>query len=233
MNAEDLYTREDLMTPEELEDFHLDPSDCAIPTLTPLLKNWILMGAIGDDSDSFMHPAPEAETREEFERRPPALGANPRLLRGLEAHYEILPPVQQRSMYRLVRSQMLRQLISCDGAATLPDLVGILRREMEAGTPSPVPEWYEFSTVRMGPRKIGYDGCSNRGCLRTESCDKPRFARCSKCKVAVYHSRECQIEDWKARHKQVCKQAKKEREQIARAGAAMQAFSAGFGGAGF
>ena len=168
-----ICTRGKPLTPEELEDFHLDPSDCAIPTLPPLLKNWILMGAIGDDSDSFMHPAPEAEYREEFERRPPALGANPRLLQGLEAHYEILPPVQQRSMYRLVRSQMLRQLISCDGAATLPDLVGILRREMEAGTPSPVPEWYEFSTVRLGPRKIGYDGAATEGAFVPKAATSP------------------------------------------------------------
>jgi hypothetical protein len=34
---------------------------------------------------------------------------------------------------------------------------------------------------------------------------------CAKCKVVQYCSRECQISDWKAGHKQVCKQAEEER----------------------
>ena len=137
---------------------------------------------------------------------------------------------EQRRLYRCLRSQMLRQLISCDGAETMNDLVGILQKEMESGTPAPVPDWYEYSTVRMRPRKIGYDGCSNRGCYRTEVHDKPRFSRCSKCKVAIYCSRDCQATDWKARHKKVCKSAAEQREKIIRVSQMMQGMSGMMGG---
>lgn len=213
MNAEDLYTREDLMTPEELEDFHHDPSDDQIPTMTPAMREFVLsFGA-----------SPEGEYRREFERRPPAMGATPQLLDEIASHCTRLPPVQLRSLKSLLRDQMLRQLISCDGAATVEDLVNILREEMESGVPALVPEWYEYSNVRMGPRKIGYDGCSNRGCLRTETLDE-QFSRCSKCKVAIYCSRNCQKSDWKVRHKQVCKEAAKQREMIERTSHSMSMF---------
>lgn len=228
MNAEDLYMREDLMTPEELEEFHFDPSSAEIQTLSPLLRQWILFGNAGDEDDDefgMLRPAPEAATRRAFERRPPALGATPALLAELQSHYELLPPVQQRMLYRHVRSTMLRQLMSCDGATNINDLVNILQEEMKSGTPSPVPEWYKYSTVTMGPRKIGYDGCSNRDCHRTESHDQPKFANCSKCKVSVYCSRECQVIDWRARHKKVCKKAAEEREKIERVGKMMQGLS--------
>jgi len=225
MNAEDLYCmREDLMTPEELEEHHHDPSFDEIPTYTDALQRWILHGCEDDDDDFAIRPAPEAATRRDFERRPSAIGATPQLLVELKGHHVLLSPVQQRMLYRHLRSTMLRQLISCDGAATMDDLVIILREEMDSGT-SPVPEWYKYSTVTMGPRKIGYDGCTNRGCNRTEAHDQPRFSSCSKCKVAIYCSRECQAADWKARHKKVCKEAAKEREQITRMGKMMQGIS--------
>ena len=234
MNAEDLYIgREDLMTSEELEDIHHDPSTETIPTYTPILRQWILFGNTGnedDDSGFGMRPTPEDEYRHEFENRPPAMGATPLLLNELRTHHVKLPPVQQRLLYRSVRYQMLRQLISCDGAETINDLLGILQKEMESGTPAPVPDWYEYSTVRMGPRKIGYDGCSNRGCYHTEVHDKPRFSRCSKCKVAIYCSRDCQATDWKARHKKVCKGAAEQREKIIRVSQMMQGMSGMMGG---
>jgi hypothetical protein len=43
MNAEDLYRREDLMTPEELEEWHFEPSSAEVETLSPLLRQWILL----------------------------------------------------------------------------------------------------------------------------------------------------------------------------------------------
>lgn len=98
---------------------------------------------------------------------------------------------------------------------------------MASGAPAPVPEWYKYSTVTvtMGPRKIGYDRCTNRGCNRMDLHDRPRFANCSKCKVAIYCSRDCQVEDWYARHRKVCKQAAKRREMTVKAGKMMQGLS--------
>ena len=43
---QDMYmAREDLMTPEELEDYHHDPSIDDIPTMRPTLRQWLLIGA--------------------------------------------------------------------------------------------------------------------------------------------------------------------------------------------
>ena len=235
MNAEDLYSgHPHLMTREEKEQYEHVDSENGIPTYSPILRDWILFGRItgneDDDEDYLgMRPSPEAEYRQEFERRSPALGATPALLEELKTHYAKLPDggVQQRKLYNCLRGQMLRQLISCDGAKCMDDLVDILQKEMDSGVPSPVPDWYKFSTVTFGPRKIGYDRCSNwlGPCHRAETHDKPQFARCSKCKVAVYCSRECQAHDWKARHKKVCKHVAKEREKITRASAALSMFA--------
>ena len=82
-----------------------------------------------------------------------------------------------------IRNKMLRQLIPCSGAQTLDDHLKTLEDEMIRGTPSPVPDWYEFSTVQLGPRRIGYYECENRGCYNTETVDRS-FSRCVKCKLA-------------------------------------------------
>jgi len=77
-----------------------------------------------------------------------------------------------------------------------------LQKEMESGIPSPIPDWYTFSTAPAGG-KIGYDlidaaiGWKNVTVLRN-MISQPY--RCSVCKMAVYCSRECQEYDWKARH---------------------------------
>ena len=41
--------------------------------------------------------------------------------------------------------------------------------------------------------------CNNEGC------DKSRHHKCANCKLAFYCCKDCQVEDWSARHKRVCK----------------------------
>ena len=232
MNSEDMYMgHPHLMTREEHEEFNYVDSGSDTPTHSPVLRQWILFGKYTDGEDShgmpLMRPSPEAQYRQEFEHRPPALGATPALLNELRTHNA--NGVQQRSLYQSLRGQMLRQLISCDGAKCMEDLVDILQKEMDSGIPAPVPDWYTFSTVKFGPRKIGYDRCSNwlGPCYRAETHDNSQFSRCSKCKLAVYCSRECQAHDWKARHKKVCKDVVKEREQLTRVSAFQGMFMGG------
>ncbi len=205
------------MTAEELEDYHHSPSDDEIPTLTPTLRGWLLL----DGMDS----SPEEENRARFESRPPALGMTPDISSELKSHYATITPIQQRQMFSLLRGHMLRQLISCDGADKFEALVDILENEMKSGTPAPVPQWYKFSDVRMGPRKIGYDGCSNRGCFRTETTER-QFGKCTGCRTAVYCKKDCQKQDWKARHKKVCKEAAQQREKIQRVSQMLSMFGA-------
>mmetsp|Transcript_18182 Transcript_18182/g.45913 ORF Transcript_18182/g.45913 Transcript_18182/m.45913 type:complete len:136 (-) Transcript_18182:609-1016(-) len=78
----------------------------------------------------------------------------------------------------------------------------------------------------MVPRKIGYDACDTRGCLRTENFNSPQaFQRCGQCRVVVYCGPECQKADWKARHKHVCKKVKEKRELMKKAGRMLQNLS--------
>ena len=220
MDPEDLYSsREDLTTPEQREEDLLDPQECEIPTYSPLLRRW----AFEDLADD----APEAASRRAFERRLPALGITDQILAEYRTHYQRVMPVQQRKLSKGLRSRMLRMLISCDGVdpCNLEGHLAILENERNSGVPSPVPEWYKYSTVTMGLRKIGYYGCNAAGCFRTERHDAPQFDRCSGCKVAIYCSRKCQVKDWKERHKKNCKEAGKERETIVQAGKMMQRFS--------
>jgi hypothetical protein len=122
MNAEDLYyDREDLMTPEELEDFHHEPSTETIPTYSPTMRAWLIIYVL------LKLPSPQAATRREFERRPPALGASKELLVETRMYDILLPPVQQRALFSSLRSSMLRQLIPCSGASTTDQLLDILQ----------------------------------------------------------------------------------------------------------
>lgn len=43
-------------------------------------------------------------------------------------------------------------------------------------------------------------------CARS-GCDKEGTKRCSICKIVSYCSKDCQVADWRARHKKVCKKA--------------------------
>ena len=228
MNSEDIYKRhEHLMTDEEVEEFYYEgsePDRCKAPKLWEWLHprdgtlNDALLG--GNFEDVQYRAQPCSEDRKAFENRPPALGATPQLLAELKVYNEKLPQggVQQRLLYQAVRYKMLHHLISCDGAKSTEDLVDILQKEMDSGVHAPVPDWYTFPSRRSltdGPN-VGYDRCSNWlcPCYRTETHDKPPFLRCSQCKIAMYCSKECQANDWKARHKKVCKEAKMYREKM-------------------
>ncbi|KAG6906511.1 hypothetical protein DXG01_013538 [Tephrocybe rancida] len=48
-----------------------------------------------------------------------------------------------------------------------------------------------------------YKACEGANCERSESRGSPKFRVCSKCKMSVYCSRECQTSAWKA-HKIIC-----------------------------
>ena len=91
MNAEDMYMgHPHLMTREEHEEFDYVDSGSDTPTHSPVLREWILFGKYTDGEDShgmpLMRPSPEAQYRQEFEHRPPALGATPALLNELRTH---------------------------------------------------------------------------------------------------------------------------------------------------
>ena len=220
MNSEDLYgDREDLMTPEELEEYHHEPSSETIPTYSPQMRTWIFDRMLGN--------TPELEYKAEFLRRKPALGLTKDQIQHIRQHNAKLLPVggvQQRTLFKSIRSHMLRYLIPCPGATTLEDLLQILEQELASGIPAAVPEWYEFSNVRFGPRRIGYYACDHRGCFQTETVDQ-QFARCAKCKLARYCSKECQTADWKGRHKQVCAKGQEQREKVLRASQALSMFA--------
>lgn len=110
---------------------------------------------------------------------------------------------------------MLRVLISCSGAKTINELLDIIELELKSGTPpAPVPDWYEFSTIKWGLRKMDYDKCRNRDCFNTEKHDTPSFARCARCKLAHYCCKECQVKDWKDRHRQVCQEGADFRDKV-------------------
>ena len=216
MNPHDVYlSREDLMTEEERVDFTSVPADYNLP-LFPRNFDMMRMTEL---------PAPEALEREAFERRRPALGLRPADLDSIQSHMSnpSYAEPQRRRLFSMLKNSMLRALIPTSGAATVPELLDLLREDLKSG-PAAIPEWYTFSTVTMGPRKIGYDFCSTRGCMKTEGLET-KFMLCGACSVCVYCGVECQKEDWKARHKQVCKEAKAQREQAAKVGQMMQRLS--------
>ncbi len=104
-----------------------------------------------------------------------------------------LKPVQKRRIFNLLRGTMLRSLISCSSCSNIEQLLCILREEIASGVQAPVPEWYVYSTVTMGPRRIGYYHCCKRGCFMTETTDA-QFQKCGQCGLAVYCSKDCQID---------------------------------------
>ena len=217
MNIDDALDQEEkLMTPEELEDFLHDPSTDA----TDEVPRWFLQKMIAS-------PTPDEFDRARFERRKPAFGLTLSQIGMLEEH-ALNPNMTEgskRRFLKLLRETMRRSLISPSDCSTLLELCNILRTEVESGVPSPVPEWYVFSEMRYGPRRLGYRKCNNRGCLKTETLLGSIFPQCSRCKMATYCGRDCQAADRKNRHKTLCKQAKAEMEQIQLASTFLEGFA--------
>jgi hypothetical protein len=221
MNASEMYyDHRELANAAELEEWDFDERRANVSTFP---KSW--HQELIKLADLLI---PDAMERKDWEQRSPALGLNKKSIRALEQHAAnpLLLDVQRRKIFRRIREHMLRQLISCSGAATVNDLCGILLAELKCGVPAPAPSWYVFSTITMGPRKIGYSACSNRDCLVAECLTSARaFKKCSNCKVPFYCSEACQASDWTARHKFVCNEAQKSRKELEQAGAFMQRLS--------
>jgi hypothetical protein len=206
----------EVASPEELEEWDFDERQARIPTFP---KSW--------NRDMFLM-IPDAMGRSEWEQRSPALGLNDDTIQDLEQHATnpLLLDVQRRILFQYLRHEMLQQLIGCSGAGSVHDLCEILRAELALGVPTPAPAWYVFSTITMGPRKIGYSACNHRGCLVTESLTSARaFKKCSFCKVPWYCSAACQSSDWAIRHKHICEEAKRSREQLKKVGEFFQKVS--------
>jgi hypothetical protein len=230
MNISDLYYEfENLMTPKELEEMNFSSYDDGEMEPTP---TWF--------SDKMSHLVPPDDWDEDkvkFLRRKPALGLTKTEIQDLKEHVQdprrMILPVQKRVFFDSLRHTMLRQLIPCSGCQTVEELVEILEGERASGVPSPIPDWYVFSPVSHGPRKVGYDKCENCACFVTEDVSRPLF-RCAACKMPLYCSKECQKIDWVARHKKMCKECKKQREQkqreqTARVGDFISMFAANMG----
>ena len=203
---QDLYKEHrDLASPLELEDWDFDERFARIPTFPAA---WKLVKLKLSESYTLIA---DAMGRSDWEKRSPALGLNEKCFQVLEQHLAnpLLLDVQRRQIFRYLRVKMLQQLICCSGAGSVDDLCKILRAELTCGVPAPAPSWYVFSTLMMGPRKIGYYPCSNRGCLVTESVESAPFKKCSRCRLAWYCSEKCQASDWVARHSVVCNESTK------------------------
>ena len=221
MNSEDLIfilheKFPELLSAEEKEDIEYKSNSGAIPDYPENYRSWYM---------SFS-PAPEASERREFEARPPAMGLTNALLDELLQHANNpkFSSIQNRKLFHGLREKMLRNLIPCSDIPSVEELCAFLRAEIESGIPSPVPKWYVYSTVTMGPRKIGYYSCCKVGCLRTEDFST-KFMVCGSCNLAPYCSRECQVSDWKARHKKICSEGAERREQTKKVGKMMQMLS--------
>lgn len=52
-----------------------------------------------------------------------------------------------------------------------------------------------------------------------------KFGKCSECKMPAYCSSKCQMVDWKARHKKMCKHVSKQRDNVASVSKMMQKLS--------
>ena len=212
MTVADIYHEfPELMTPEEKEEDdseeHDENGNCLVEVTS--IPRWF------NEHTTYL-ARPEAPSRAEFERRKPALGLSRKQIQQLRDHYNDprLLPVQKRMFLDYLREKMLRQCISTDGCTTVEELLTILEAEIDSNTPAPVPDWYEYTKITHGPRDTGFYLCENRGCFRTESCDKKPFDKCGNCKLARYCSRECQVADWKARHKKICKKAKELHDMV-------------------
>jgi MYND finger len=218
MRIEDvLHEHKELMTPEELEDYEHDPST---NTMFDPIPRWFL-------NKTMDAPTPDEFDRARFETRPPAFGLTLSEIDQLEQHVQNpnMTEGDKRRFFHHLRETMCLTLISPCDCSTLSDLFHILRAEVESGVPAPVPEWYTFSEMRYGPRRLGYRKCDSRGCLKTETRLGSRFPQCSRCQLAAYCGKECQTADWKIRHKSLCRTAKAEKDMTQRTSAWLEALA--------
>jgi len=226
MNEECLYVdNPELQTEEEKEDLVFVNDSYPSPDLPDGFREWWL-GPEGWGGSSALAPSPEACERREFEERQPGMRMTLRLIDAIIAHdsrSDVLP-VQRRRVYQIIRGHMLRNLIPCSDCSTIHELLAIIRAEIESNTCSPVPDWYPFSTKTFGPRRIGYYHCSAIGCFKTED-TATSFKVCAGCKLPKYCCKECQVSDWKRRHKFVCSKGKEQRDQVKRVSQMLQRFS--------
>ena len=188
----------------------IDSGDRSIPWRASVIgwKNGIeQVSASKGDTILNESTANEAYMEVKLAKRLPALGLEEWQLDELEheANDDSTSELEKVAMFLFIRNTMLGQLISCDGASTLKDLIRILRIQLATGKPAPIPTWFHCSD---GPfLGTGYHVCENRGCHRTDTLKK-QLSKCSKCKIAVYCSKECLKADRKARHKVCCREAR-------------------------
>eukprot|EP01006_Ploeotia_vitrea_P051952 TRINITY_DN67623_c2_g1_i1.p1 TRINITY_DN67623_c2_g1~~TRINITY_DN67623_c2_g1_i1.p1 ORF type:complete len:237 (-),score=31.01 TRINITY_DN67623_c2_g1_i1:386-1096(-) len=122
-----------------------------------------------------------------------------------------------------IEATLLRRCISTDGAHTLEDFRELLRSNI--GKPPVAPSWYKPSGRSMGARRIGLNRCSNQPqCARAETEESGRFKICANCSTPRYCSAECQKQDWKRRHKLVCKTVSERRDQMQKVSAMLMNF---------
>ena len=191
---DDYHLREDLMTVEELEDFNAEPSSKIIDRT---LGMHILMkcpAAAGD-----------AAARAAFLARPPALGLTRRAIDGILSRSRACRSASTlRRAAQMLRGSMLTAMVPCSGASTVEELCAALITELESGATLPLPAWYKWASESFGRgRRMGFFACDARGCWKTETAETS-FSCCARCKKPMYCSRECQAQDWKQRHKQLC-----------------------------
>ncbi|KAF9905677.1 hypothetical protein BX616_000946 [Lobosporangium transversale] len=98
--------------------------------------------------------------------------------------------------YDIENSQNLYELafISANGSEKSYELLCNILRVKKAGM-----QVEPQQVDSLGLRKCGARGCENKE-IKID-----QFQRCAKCKKVFYCSRNCQVEDWKARHKLHCK----------------------------
>ena len=181
--SDDYGERLDLMTAEELEDHHADPSNdevSIIPRRMYMEKLAMLPLAAGDERQ-----------RAEFLARKPALGLSRADIEGILARAADarVTASQRRRAFSLLRNQALQALVPCSGAATLDAVCAALLAELDAGAVAPLPAWYAWEPSNFGRgRRMGYFACDARSCWVTEDPERALFS-CARCKKAKYCSK--------------------------------------------
>ena len=177
--------------------------------------------------DTDMVILPDKDCKNEFAARKPSFGWTLDQIQELET-IAGASELNEYFIHKELSRKMRRRLICPAGAETVKALCDILRTEKASGIPAPIPDWYEMGEgtgpERGNTRRFGYRKCENRSCYQTEDLER-ELLRCSKCKISYYCSRDCQIDDWKARHSKICKAAQKRHKMTEQAANAINMFS--------